>query len=66
MYVYVVRNDVAVKRVFYGDNSSDFNVYIRELILSNKDRNLQILFSGLIGGGSDLPTIVYEKQLRIS
>ena len=41
MYVYVVRNDVAVKRVFYGDDNSDFNVYIRELILSNKDRNLQ-------------------------
>ena len=24
VYVYVVRNDVAVKRVFYGDNNSDF------------------------------------------
>ena len=41
----IVRNDVAVKRVFYGDNNSDFNVYIRELILSNKDRNLQILLT---------------------
>ena len=39
-------NDVAVKRVFYGDNNSDVNVYIRELILSNKDRNLQILLTG--------------------
>ena len=45
MYVYVVRNDVAVKRVFYGDNNSDINVYIRELILSNKVRNLQILLT---------------------
>ena len=45
MYVYVVRSDVAVKRVFYGDNNSDINVYIRELILSNKDRNLQILLT---------------------
>ena len=45
MYVYVVRNDVAVKRVFYGDNNSDINVYIRELILSNKDWNLQILLT---------------------
>ena len=47
MYVYVVRSDVAVKRVFYGDNNSDINVYIRELILSNKDRNLQILLTSL-------------------
>ena len=46
VYVYVVRSDVAVKRVFYGDNNSDINVYIRELILSNKDRNLQILLTG--------------------
>ena len=26
VYVYVVRSDVAVKRVFYGDNNSDINV----------------------------------------
>ena len=57
MYVYVVRSDVAVKRVFYGDNNSDINVYIRELILSNKDRNLQILLTKVC----DLPTIEYEK-----
>ena len=30
VYVYVVRSDVAVKRVFYGDNNSDINVYIVE------------------------------------
>ena len=44
--VRLCRRDVAVKRVFYGDNNSDINVYIRELILSNKDRNLQILLTG--------------------
>ena len=55
MYVYVVRSDVAIKRVFYGDNNSDINVYIRELILSNKDRNLQILF--LVNSRKSLPHV---------
>ena len=60
------RSDVAVKRVFYGDNNSDINVYIRELILSNKDRNLQIYSKIDFGAEVFVLTVKRAKRERFN